>query len=485
MIFSSITFLSLFLPLVLATYFLAPGIKAKNTVLLIASLVFYAWGEAEWTWIVLLSILLNWLFGGLVARSGSKHAARAILALCIAVNLGILSYFKYLGFAVAQINPLLHWAGFASLSATSPHLPLGISFYTFHGLTYNIDIYYRRARPQTLFNVALYKMFFPQLIAGPIVRYNIVAEALSNRGVSVEGFALGVQRFIVGLAKKVLIANTLAVPADMIFATPAEDLTTPLAWLGIICYTLQIYYDFSGYSDMAIGLAKMFGFPFPENFNFPYAARSIRDFWRRWHMTLSGFFRDYVYIPLGGNRHGPLRTYLNLILIFFLTGLWHGASWNFVIWGLMHGAFLILERSGFERILERLPAAVGTAYTLTVVIIAWVFFRAPDIPHALSFLTVMGGSANNEPTMATQSVFFYLDPLVATAIVAGILCAGPQLRDGILSLSLSLTINMPRLRQALAAIAPPVRMVVLWVMLSVSWLSVASGAYNPFIYFRF
>ncbi len=311
-----------------------PGLR--NGVLLLASLIYYAWGEATFVRLVLYSIVSNYLFGLAIQWLRSPLARRAVLALAVVLNMGLLLWFKYANFAVGSTNDLLvllH-SKHAPLVLTPVVLPLGISFFTFHALSYVIDIYRRHALAQkSLPLLCLYILFFPQLIAGPIVRYHEIADQLSERKVGVAELASGIERFVVGLAKKMLIANTAAEVADAVFAVPAADLTTPLAWLGVCAYALQVYFDFSGYSDMAIGLARLFGFEFPENFNYPYVARSMTEFWRRWHLSLSRWFRDYLYVPLGGNRRGPWRTYLNLATVFLLCGLWHGASWNFVIWG--------------------------------------------------------------------------------------------------------------------------------------------------------
>ena len=291
--------------------------------------------------------------------------------------------FKYADFLVGNLNALLGPLRLAPLSLPGIALPIGISFFTFQALSYVIDVYRREVPVQrNPFDLGLYIALFPQLIAGPIVRYHDVARQLVERVVTRQGFAYGVERFVVGLGKKVLIANTLAVQADLIFAIPADQLTAPVAWFGLVCYTLQIYFDFSGYSDMAIGLGYMFGFRFLENFSHPYVAQSITEFWRRWHISLSTWFRDYLYVPLGGNRGSALRTYRNLVLVFFLCGLWHGASWSFVVWGLLHGFLLVIERMGLGRLMARWPRALRHAWTLFFVMIAWVFFRADSLPQA-------------------------------------------------------------------------------------------------------
>ncbi|MGA2868947.1 MAG: MBOAT family O-acyltransferase, partial [Verrucomicrobiota bacterium] len=338
MIFSSPIFLLLFLPVVLTVYALLPGLRAKNLWLLLTSLVFYAWGEVIFIFLLLASTLLNYFFGLWVDRTEDVGRRKLAVGIAVAANVGLLAFFKYADFAVASLNSMLTFAGVSPFPQPHILLPIGISFFTFHAISYVVDIYRRKwkaARDPK--DVALYIFFFPQLIAGPILRWNAIAPQLAERRMSGDEFAEGIRRFAGGLAKKMLIANALAVPADQIFALPATQLSPAVAWFGLICYTLQIYFDFSGYSDMAIGMGKMFGFKFMENFNFPYTAQSIRDFWRRWHISLSTWFRDYLYIPLGGNRVSGARNNLNLVTVFFLCGLWHGASWTFVIWGLYHG----------------------------------------------------------------------------------------------------------------------------------------------------
>ncbi|HEY4908542.1 MAG TPA: MBOAT family O-acyltransferase, partial [Methylomirabilota bacterium] len=324
--------------------------------------------------------------------------------------------------------------------------------------------------------MGLYIVFFPQLIAGPIIRYRDIADQLVHRVVTREAFARGVQRFVIGLGKKMLIANTVAVPADAIFALPPSELTWGLAWLGIACYTLQIYFDFSGYSDMAIGLALLFGFRFPENFNYPYIARSMTDFWRRWHISLSTWFRDYVYVPLGGNRRGPARTFLNLWLVFFLCGLWHGAAWTFVVWGLYHGSFLVLERLGLGRWLEGLWTPARHAYTMLAVMVGWVFFRAESLHQAGGYLAAMAGFATGSGL--EQHVGLQLNAIVALALAAGVLGSAPLLP------------RLARWRRDIATMEVRVlveagRLAGLAVLFVASAMLMAAGTYNPFIYFRF
>lgn len=345
MVFSSTAFLFLFLPIVLVLHFVLRGVRFRNVLLLLASLLFYAWSEQGIVLLLIASIVLNYSFGLGIDRCKDSAQARTLLIAAIAMNLAVLAYFKYTSFLIGNLNWLLAQFHWSEIKAPKIHLPAGISFFTFHAISYIVDIYRRSASAQrNPIKLALYFDFFPQLIAGPIVRYHDIESQLDRRSITLDDVSIGIQRFVIGLAKKMLVANTLAQPADEIFAIAMPQLTPGVAWLGIVCYTLQIYFDFSGYSDMAIGLARVFGFRFLENFNYPYVARSIREFWRRWHISLSNWFRDYLYIPLGGNRCSPRRQYFNLLVVFSLCGLWHGASLNFLIWGLFHGAFLVLER---------------------------------------------------------------------------------------------------------------------------------------------
>lgn len=471
LVFSSPVFLFLFLPAILAGYFLLPTTAARNLLLLAGSLFFYAWGEVHYVLILLISIAANTYFGSRISRS--EGAVRNWnLAAGVAANLALLGYFKYANFVVGNFNALLGFADFAPVDHAAVHLPLGISFFTFQAISYIVDVYRRDAEVQeNLLDVALYISLFPQLIAGPIVRYGFIARQLTERTVELDDVAAGARRFTIGLAKKVLIANTAGEAADEIFAHDPEQLDPALAWLGVVCYGLQIYFDFSGYSDMAIGLGRMFGFRFPENFRTPYASRSLREFWRRWHISLSTWFRDYVYIPLGGSRVGPLRVRLNLLLVFFLTGLWHGASWNFVIWGFFHGGFLALERTRFGSVLERLPAVLRHIYVLLVVGVAWVFFRATDLDHALGYLAAMIGMAGRE-----QDWYFaaLLTPKLVAALAAGICFSFPW---------------WERLRCMTRAVYQPAWWLArdsAWLLLFTTCLLVVAGqSHDPFIYFRF
>ena len=391
MIFSSPIFLFLFLPLTLLFTYISPK-SFRNYVLLLASLFLYAWGGIGLVFILILSFTMNFFFGLAVNEAKLQKQKKILLATGIAFNLGILGYYKYLNFFVFNANSILSAGGFQPIEISKIILPIGISFFTFQSISYLVDVYRKHAPVQKNFvKLALYISFFPQLLAGPIVRYEDIADQINDRNSTISLFASGIRRFVLGLARKALIADPMAQVANQAFNTVPYQLATPMAWLGIIAYTLQIYYDFAGYSDMAIGLARMLGFEYRENFNFPYSARSMREFWQRWHISLSTWFRNYVYIPLGGNRCGVTHTYVNLWIVFFLCGFWHGAAWNFVIWGMIHGFFIIIERLGLDDVLRKLPRPLRHAYTLGVVMIAWIFFRADDWQHALAYIKAMAG----------------------------------------------------------------------------------------------
>ena len=476
MVFTTPIFLFLFLPLLLGLHALAPR-PARNALLLTASLLFYAWGEGLYLGVMLFSIALNHRFGLWLGARGPGFD-RAVLTFALVVNLGLLVLFKYAGFVIANLRALGLGEG---LELEPIHMPIGISFFTFHSISYLVDIHRGKAKAQRgVVAFALYIALFPQLVAGPIVRYHELADQLGERSLTLAGFAGGVRRFILGMAKKMLIANTVAVTANAVFALDGDGLRPSDAWLGALCYTVQIYFDFSGYSDMAIGLAAMFGFRFPENFRWPYAARSITDFWRRWHMTLSNWFRDYLYIPLGGNRRGPLREHLNLLTVFFLCGLWHGASWTFIAWGLYHGALLVAERAFGGRLraaLDRAWAPLAHAYTLLAVVCGWVIFRATDLSRAGAVLAAMAGRAALQPMPRDLP-----DSGVALALVCAALTAWP-LAPWLAARRSALLAAAPRpaLETGLAAL----ELSGLLGLLFASCMQVAAGTYNPFIYYRF
>ncbi len=471
MIFSSTLFLFIFLPLVLVIYYLIPKrfVMAKNVELLIASLLFYAWGEPKNVLLMIISIAANYGFGLLLAKfDESKKIRRLVLIVSIVFNLGMLFFFKYFNFFTDIIG--------VGERFSTIILPIGISFFTFQIMSYTIDVYLRNCAPQkNVLKLALYISLFPQLIAGPIVRYIDVEKQLADRSYDVDSVFKGVTRFSVGLAKKVVISNTVAMLADQIFALDATAMSASTAWLGAIAYTLQIYFDFSGYSDMAIGLGHMMGFRFLENFNYPYISGSVQEFWRRWHMSLSTWFKDYLYIPLGGNRKGKGRTYLNLFIVFACTGFWHGASWNFLVWGLYHGVFQIFERLGLKKVFEKVPRPLKFLthiYTMLVVVIGWVLFRADDLGMAIDYIGAMFrfGNWGWARAMAQLEGYTLIIMLIGIVFSTPII---PKLGEKIRKLDGG---------ETAVSIISGASMLVL-MMLSIFCLS--GSDYNPFIYFRF
>jgi len=483
MVFSSPLFLFLFLPVVLTVYFLLPGLRARNAWLLAVSFLFYAWGEVAFIFLLLISTLLNFWLGQWVERCTEISRRKKAVAVAVLLNVGFLAFFKYAGLFVVTLNLPLSWCGLAPLSVPHLELPIGISFFTFHALSYIIDIYRNKwtSAPSPR-DTALYIFFFPQLVAGPILRWNAIAPQLLQREHNRAKFAEGVRRFVGGLGKKMIVANAVAVPADQIFALPANELSAPVAWLGIACYTIQIYFDFSGYSDMAVGLGKMFGFTFIENFHFPYTAQSIKDFWRRWHISLSSWFRDYVYIPLGGNRVSAARNHLNLVAVFFLCGLWHGASWTFVAWGLFHGIFLVLEKTPWGSVLDKFPQPFRHLYTIFVVMMGWVLFRADTFAGAAGYFSALFGA--NHPALA-QPLHRYTGNEVIWALCLGTAFSLP-LWHGLKNFGARMGERLPaRSREIYFALGQIVEILLIVVVLLISAAWLAGGTYNPFIYFRF
>jgi alginate O-acetyltransferase complex protein AlgI len=480
LLFTEPTFLFVFLPVLLAVYF-AAGAAQRNWILLVASIAFYARGAGSFTWLILASIALNYLAALGVARRHGQPSARWLLRLTIAANLVVLGVFKYATFAVANVNTLRAWLGAEPFAVPEVLLPIGISFFTFHAISYVVDVHRRDASAQKRpVEAALYLLVFPQLIAGPIVRYRQIAAQLTARVTTTSDLAAGIRRFVIGLSKKMLIANTVAAPADQIFAMAPAEITAAHAWIAVGCYTLQIYFDFSGYSDMAIGLGRIFGFHFPENFAYPYIASSVQDFWRRWHMSLSAWFRDYVYIPLGGSRASTARLYVNLVLVFFLCGLWHGANWTFVVWGLFHGSFLVIERLGLAKRVAAAPAVVRHAYVLLVVMIGWVFFRADSLGGALSMLGSMAGFGGTAP--AVYAPAWYLNGEVLLAMCAGIVGSTPIVP----TVARWWTGARAHEQEPRLALVPSLLGAAALVgLLAASLTLVAAKTYNPFIYFRF
>ncbi len=477
MVFSSEIFLFVFLPATLVLYFLCPNAGAKNALLVLVSVVFYFWGGAEFVALILGLALANYGFGLALAAlpGGPTLERRLVLAAALVVDVGVLAFFKYSGFIASNLALFTGAHPGANAGLTRLALPLGISFFTFHAVSYIVDVFRRtsQARRNPL-EVVLYFTFFAQLIAGPIIRYKDVAEQLARRVVDAPGFAYGIRRFIVGLGKKVLIANTLGACVDRVFATPPQHVAQPLAWFALAAYTLQIYFDFSGYSDMAIGMARMFGFRFLENFNFPYISCSLREFWQRWHISLSRWFRDYLYVPLGGNRVQPWRVYVNLTIVFLLCGLWHGADWTFVAWGMIHGLFLVLERTGLMRPITGTPI-VRHVYVLAVVMFAWVFFRAESLSYAFGYLRALVRSSP-APGVRLSDVADH-ETLVVFAV--GCVLATPVCSRWI---EAALNDGTWRQRIILGAAALPAALAAIFLA---SVAKIVAGTYNPFIYFRF
>lgn len=475
MLFSNPIFLFLFLPFTLFIYYILPK-RFKNSFLLFVSLFFYTWGEKELVLLIITSTLIDYCSAIIIEKGRRKLG----LWLSIVFNIGVLGYFKYSHFAFTNLVEILHSFNISVANAkqfSDVILPLGISFYTFQTMSYTIDVYRGEVKANKNFiNFATYVTLFPQLVAGPIVRYKTIADELTNRITSLHLFSEGVERFIIGLAKKMLIANNCAFLADAIFSLPSNDMSFSLAWLGVIAYSFQIYFDFSGYSDMAIGLGKMFGFNFPENFNYPYTSKSIREFWNRWHITLSSWFKDYLYIPLGGNRHGELRTYFNLFFVFFITGLWHGASWTFVIWGILHGVFIIIERLGFSRVLNKFPSFVSHFYLLFAVNVLWPFFRCDSISEALGYLQSMF-SFNTATNVDFLS--FYLSKEIILMMVLATIFSMPVYHK------LNSILTAPSLSTSNYKLLSFVKTGVLILLFVFCLFYVATDSYNPFIYFRF
>lgn len=463
MLFSSMTFLFLFLPAVCAVYYLVPK-RLKNDVLLASSFFFYAWGEPHYVFIMILSVFINYAGALLIEKTNFK---KFFLALTILLNLGFLGYFKYFNFLAENINLLLR----RDIDPLKIIMPIGISFYTFQAMSYVIDVYRKTAPAQkNIYNLALYIVLFPQLVAGPIVKYHDIAAQIDGREEDIDKVYRGILRFIGGLAKKVMIANTLGAVADEIFAADLQYISVFLAWIGALAYMFQIYFDFSGYSDMAIGLCLVFGFKIPENFNYPYVSKSITEFWRRWHISLSTWFKQYLYIPLGGNRISKARTAVNLMIVFLVTGFWHGASWNFILWGFWHGCFIIIEKlSGLN---TEKPGIFRNAllrgYAMLVVVLGWVMFRADTLPAAAAYFKKMFGLIPDK--YAALNPVYYVDGQELLAFTFAVLLSTPAAR------------NFFDARGKYRSAAVQIVMLVLFL---ISASMIAAGTYNPFIYFRF
>lgn len=468
MVFSSLIFLFLFLPATILIYYASP-MKFRNAVLLVVSLIFYAWGEPLYIFIMIFSTVFDYINGLLIDKyRHRKRIARSIFIGSMAGSLGILGFFKYADFVVDNINQLFHM----NIQAADLPLPVGISFYTFQTMSYVVDVYLDKVPVQRNFiSFGAYVTMFPQLVAGPIVKYGDIAGQLISRKVTLDRFGEGAELFIRGLAKKVLLANKIGLLWASVKSTPIEELSVLSAWLGITAFTLQIYFDFSGYSDMARGLGKMFGFDFMENFRYPYISKSVTEFWRRWHISLGSWFREYVYIPLGGNRSGFRKQLRNLLVVWFLTGLWHGASWNFIVWGLYFGFFVIIEKRFLLQSLGRLPAFVSHVYTLLVVMIGWVLFEMADLASVWRFMGVMLGFGGH--AFADQQALYDLSTNAVLLVVLAI-CATP-LPGKLLS-------SMKEKRRVAGILTVPL---IYFLSLVLSTAYLVNETYNPFLYFRF
>lgn len=474
MVFSSSLFLLYFFPLFLIIYYLSPY-KLRNLLIVIASVLFYSWGGPKYIFIIIFSIFLDYFFAKFIYKAkGNKR--KLLLVIAISINLGFLAYFKYANFFLDNINTTLLYFGNNVIDFKRVALPIGISFFTFHEMSYIIDVYREDKPPmKNIVDYSLYILFFPQLIAGPIIRFNEIADQINNRRSqeTIDNKLYGFYRFILGLAKKVLIANVLAVEADRIFALNTLDINTSTAWIGIIAYAFQIYFDFSGYSDMAIGIARMLGFIFPENFNNPYISQSITEFWRRWHITLSRWMRDYLYIPLGGNKVKTVsRLYFNLCLVFLLSGLWHGAEWNFVAWGIYHGLFLVADRLFLLKFLQRIGRIPAVLITFVITLIGWTFFRISDISDAFAFIAKMFSFNFNLETLYFDSKFWFIMGIATFFSFIRLFKIGESLEKICFESRNSLSVHY-----SLTLIS------FLLFVISVSYIT--SSGFNPFIYFRF
>lgn len=467
MVFSTPVFLFYFMAAVLAVYYIVPR-KLKNPVLLLSSLMFYFWGERIYTVIMLVSTAIDYTHGLLVEkykRQGNDRGARMAVASSVVFNLLLLFFFKYWDFFAASMQKI----GLGFIPVLGIHLPIGISFYTFQTMSYTIDVYRGDAEVQkSILNFGTFVTLFPQLIAGPIIKYKDLGDQIENRRESPADFAKGIQIFMIGLSKKLLIANNIGLLWDTYKSMAISDLSVMGAWLGVIAFTLQIYFDFSGYSDMAIGLGHMFGFKFLPNFNYPYISKSITEFWRRWHISLSTWFREYVYIPLGGNRCSKAKWVRNLFLVWAATGLWHGASWNYLIWGLYFFVLLLLEKTVLKNVIEKMPGWCGHIYTMILVVISWAIFAIEDSSHLVLYLRVMFGIGAE--SFADTAFLYYLSNYLPVIIIAAV-CSTPALA--------MLGERLPERQRKIAGI------LILCASLAVCTAYIVSSTYNPFLYFRF
>ena len=467
MVFSSLLFLFVFLPLTLLVYYISPK-PIRNLVLFIASLVFYAWGEPIYILIMLFSTFFDYFNGLLIDKHRDNNKfTKLVLINSLVINLGILCFFKYYGFIVTNINSFFN----LNLKLLNFPLPLGISFYTFQTLSYTIDVYLGNVSVQNnIISFGTYVTMFPQLVAGPIVRYSDISYEIDNRKETFQLFGEGAELFVIGLGKKVLLANNIGILWDSIKATPINDISILSAWLGILAFTFQIYFDFSGYSDMAIGLGKMFGFNFMKNFDYPYISKSVTEFWRRWHISLGTWFREYVYIPLGGNREGEFKQYRNLFIVWFLTGLWHGANWNFILWGLYYCVFIIIEKAFLKKWLDKSPI-LSHIYTLLVVIVGWVFFEFENIGQGFKYIGTMFGFGGN-PVYDSTSLYYILT--YGLIFILLVICSTPLIKKGVYKLR-----KNPGTRNSI------VYSIIIILVLFICTAYLVNESYNPFLYFRF
>ncbi|EJP6472849.1 MBOAT family protein [Clostridium botulinum] len=471
MVFSSQIFIFIFLPLTLFIYYtlgnIFSGKTLKNYISLFVSLIFYAWGGIKYLPLLGSSIFINYVFGLLIDKlNGKKRLKKIILLIGVILNLMLLFYYKYYDFTIANTNRIFN----TTFQYKNIALPIGISFFTFQGMSYIIDIYRNDANVnKNIFSVALYISFFPQLIAGPIVKYKDIDTQIRKRKESIEYFSYGIERFVIGLSKKVIIADTLAGIVDKIFSLSNIGIDQPTAWLGAICYTFQIYFDFSGYSDMAIGLGHLFGFKFMENFNYPYVSKSITEFWRRWHISLSTWFKEYLYIPLGGNRKG--NVYLNLFIVFFVTGLWHGASWNFIAWGIWNGAFIIIEKIINKKSWYiKIPSFIKIIVTMFIVILGWVLFRANGLKDAINYLLIMFGI--NKPTTITFQFSYFINRKMIFWMIMSMVGCTPIIGN---------MLNLYKNKKVFQI----VKTIFVGMLLIITIIFIVNSSYSPFIYFQF
>ena len=470
MLFSTPLFLFAFLPLVFVLYCVVPN-RLKNGCLLGCSLAFFLWGEPVFTWIILVSAVLDWLIAGQIYKESGKRVRFFLLLAAVLLNIGILVYYKYTNFVIANLNGVVEYMGFQPFSLLNIVLPIGVSFLVFEKITYVVDIYRNIGKPtKSSINYLTYIFLFPKLLAGPIVKYHEIEAQLLEHKTSIVGISEGLFRFIVGLAKKVFIADTMAEVVDVVFKLPVSEIGTGDAWLAAICFTMQIYFDFSGYSDMAIGLAKMFGFHLRENFNMPYAAHNFTDFWRRWHISLSTWIKEYVYIPLGGSRVSRILIYRNLLIAFVLSGIWHGANWTFLVWGLYHGFFLIMDRLFWSELQQRISPVINRFLTFFFVMIGWVIFRSPDMSYAVSYMQTMFFSIHEAGRFVyiTNNVYFFLGLAVFMSFLP-ILPVYERLKKLYMAASIRFFVEYS----------------LILVLAVVALAKVSTTTFNPFLYFRF